>query len=56
MAQHDLTELLQEAREALADHPPYAADTTFAAIWQWLGRKDALLERIDAAISKERQP
>jgi hypothetical protein len=37
---------LEEAREVLQAQPDYAADTTFAAIWQWLKRKDSLLTKL----------
>lgn len=39
-------ELARELYDLLANHPPYAADTTFAAIWTWLSLKDAALEKL----------
>lgn len=29
----------------VAEHPQYAADTSFAEIWRWLARKDAALAK-----------
>lgn len=38
------------AREALAEHPGYAADVTFAAIWKWLEQKDVALTHLDTLL------
>lgn len=39
----EAVEAIEALVEALETHPGYHADTTFAAIWQWLEKKDAAL-------------
>ena len=45
-----LRDALTFAESTLDTAPGYAADTTFAAIWQWLAAKDSASEKCRAAL------
>jgi hypothetical protein len=49
-----MARLIEELAQTLSVSPAYAADTTFAVIWQWLARKDAILDRIKSDLALAR--
>ena len=46
-----LDEALRECVQTLEAHPGYHADVTFAAIWNWLARKDEAVAKAASVLA-----